>query len=151
MSLTFRRARPEDAETLTEIAIAANRHWGDPDARIQKRTPLLTFTPQKIGEADIFAAGADDELAAFYRFFLRQPRATLEDLWVRPDFMEKGIGRALFHRALRRGRSPGAKILEVESDPHAPGFYEKMGMHQAGKRLPDVDDQRALPVMEMKL
>jgi hypothetical protein len=90
MNLTLRRARPEEAETLTEIALAANRHWDDPDAWIQKRTPLLTFTPQKIEEAGIFAAGADDELAAFYRLFLRQPRATLEDLWVRPDFMEKG-------------------------------------------------------------
>jgi GNAT superfamily N-acetyltransferase len=48
-------------------------------------------------------------------------------------FHGEGIGRALFHRALRRGRSPGAKILEVEFDPHAPGFYEKMGMHQGIK------------------
>ncbi len=149
--IEIRRARPEEAGKLTEIALAAKRHWEYPPAWIRKWTPLLTLTPQKIEEADVFAAVVEDELAGFYRLFLRQPRATLEDLWVRPDFIGKGVGRALFEHALARCRSLSVKILEAEADPHAQGFYEKMGMHKVSERPSDVDDQRHLPVMEIGL
>lgn len=157
--IAIRRVKPEEADTLTQIALAAKRYWDYPDAWIQKWTPLLTFTPKKIEEADVFVAvmpstalrPGDDKLAGFYRLFLRRPRATLEDLWVKPEFIGKGIGRALFDHASMHCRSAGVEYLAVEADPHAQGFYEKMGMRKIGEHPSDVDDQRALPILEMRL
>ncbi len=151
MAIKIRRAHYEETSTLSEIALAAKRHWDYPEEWIQKWAPLLTFTPQQIKDADVFAAVVDSELVGFYRLFTRKPRATLEDLWIRPDFIGKGIGHVLFEHAVTRCHVAGVDILEVEADPHAQGFYEKMGMHKVGEHPSDVDGQRNLPMMELKL
>ncbi len=151
MNIEIRRARPEEAATLTEIALAAKRHWNYPEAWIQKWTPLLTFTPQKIEEAEVFVAAVDDELIGFYRLVLHSPRAILEDLWVKPGLIGNGVGRGLFQHAVARCQAAGLSLLELEAEPHAQGFYEKMGMVQVGEHPSDVDRQRKLPILEMKL
>jgi len=42
--------------------------------------------------------------------------------------------------------------MELDADPNAQGFYEKMGMHKVGEKKTEVDGQpRILPIMEIKL
>jgi hypothetical protein len=42
--------------------------------------------------------------------------------------------------------------LQLEADPNAVGFYERMGMYKIGERHSEVDGQpRILPIMEMRL
>ena len=49
-------------------------------------------------------------------------------------------------------RRHGYKILQLEADPNAVGFYEKMGLHKIGERHSEVEGRpRILPIMEMKL
>jgi len=150
--LEIRRARPEDAQALTEIALAAKRSWGYPDRWIALWAPLLTFTPEDLRAADVFVGTDHGGITCFYRLLLGENRAVLEDLWVKPDFMGRGIGRALFEHALSNCRRADAGILEVEADPHAQGFYEKMGMRKVGDRQSEVDGQpRLLPILEIAL
>ncbi len=151
MNIQIRRAAPRDAEILTEIALSSKRHWSYPEGWMQIWTPALTFKPQDIEEADIFVAVAQEEILGFYRLFFRESRSILEDLWIKPLFIGQEVGRALFEHALTRCRWVGADILAVESDPHAQGFYEKMGMHKVGERPSEVDGQRNLPILEMDL
>ncbi len=57
-----------------------------------------------------------------------------------------------FRHALVRCRKHGIKVLKVESDPNAVGFYEKMGARRVGEHHTEVDGQpRQLPVLEVKL
>ena len=43
-------------------------------------------------------------------------------------------------------------VSQLEADPNALGFYEKMGMRKIGERQSEVDGQpRSLPVMEISL
>lgn len=51
----------------------------------------------------------------------------LDHLWVVPEKFGTGIGRALFQHALQQAEALGAEFLELEADPHAVGFYERMG------------------------
>jgi len=147
--LEIRRARPAEAGTLTEIAHSAKRHWDYPEGWMEIWAPALTFKPGDVEAADTFAAVLKDELVGFYRLRVHQPGARLEDLWIKPLFMGRGVGRALFEHALARCRAMGVQVLTVESDPHAQGFYEKMGMRKIGQRPSDVDRQRSLPILEM--
>lgn len=74
----------------------------------------------------------------------------LEDLWVDPPAMGRGIGARLFRRAVERARACGATRLEWEAEPNAVGFYEKMG----GSVLRDSEPSewgRVLPVMGVSL
>jgi len=151
MPIEIRRAAREEVDTLTHIAIAAKGYWGYPQAWIQEWMPLLTFSAEHLAGAEVFLALSDGQAAGFYRLFLTRPRARLEDLWIKPPFIGKGIGRALFQHLLLRCREAEAHVLEVEADPHAEGFYQKMGMTKVTERPSTVAGQANLPILEMKL
>lgn len=150
--MQIQKAHPNQAETLTHIALTAKRHWGYPERWIEIWTPLLTFTFTDLTQADFFVANVDDNVAGFYSLTAKGLRAELENLWVLPAFMGQGIGRGLFEHALVRARELGYSALEIEADPHAVGFYEKMGARTVGQHVGEVDGQpRRLPIMEISL
>lgn len=149
--LTFERAKPEHAGTLTRIAIAAKRHWGYPEAWIQIWILQLTISPAYIAENETWLALLNDEPAGFYSLKQSEGAWWLDNLWVRPGAMGQGLGAALFCHARRRATLRGASVLRVESDPNAQGFYEKMGAVKVGARATDVDGRpRVLPLMEAR-
>ena len=51
----------------------------------------------------------------------------LEDLWVEPAWIGRGVGRLLFEHAAEQARERGARRLEWEAEPNAQGFYEHLG------------------------
>jgi len=140
-------AYPHEAETLTEIAFAAKRHWGYPEHWIAHWHPLLTMTPTMIGTNDTFAARAGERIIGFGALKLDRESLTLCDLWVLPLDMGRGVGRALFRYAQQRAGARGYSTFEVESDPHAAGFYERMGAEYLRSHTTWLEDKlRELPV-----
>jgi GNAT superfamily N-acetyltransferase len=78
------------------------------------------------------------------------PGATLDYLWVEPESMGRGLGRALLSHALETARTHGAARLAIDSDPHAEEFYRRMGARCVGEVRADVDDvRRVLSRMEI--
>ena len=55
----------------------------------------------------------------------------LDGLFVEPDQMSRGVGRALITDAADRARAQGADALEVTAGP-AQGFYERVGFDLIG-------------------
>lgn len=51
----------------------------------------------------------------------------LEDLFVDPDYMRQGFGRALIDDAMASARKRGAVRIEVTANPNALAFYRKVG------------------------
>jgi len=152
MMISIRRVNPPEADALTEIALSAKRHWGYPEHWIELWRPQLTFDVEYFIANESWAAEADGQPVAFYTLLDKDGTAWLENLWVMPGNMGVGIGRALFQHALGLARDRGYKKFQLEADPNAVGFYEKMGMHKISERKYKLDDQlRILPVMEMKL
>jgi len=146
------RARAAQAAALTRIALAAKRHWGYPERWMQVWEPQLTMTPAYILANEVWALRLPKELAGFYSLSGVEDRAFLENLWVLPGYIRQGYGRQLFDHALRRCRELGYKAVQIESDPHAQGFYERMGAHQMGEHVSLLDGQaRILPVLELEL
>src|SRR5256885_3783319 len=101
------RAKPEDAATLTEIAFAAKRHWGYPEHWLESWSNVLTILPQFIASHEAFAAHVDGQVVGFYALVSQLDKTSLEHLWVRPEFMGRGIGRALFNHAVERANTLG--------------------------------------------
>ncbi len=152
MTIHIRRALPAEADALTRIAISAKRHWGYPERWLEIWTPQLTFSPQYFEENESWAAAEDEAPVAFYTLQERQGNAWLENLWVLPEWMGRGIGKRLFLHALDLARRRGYTLLQLEADPNAVGFYEKMGMRRVGERRSEIEGQpRLLPIMEMTL
>lgn len=150
--IAIRRVLPDEAEVLSHIALSAKSHWGYPKRWIELWTPLLTFSPEYFAENEGWAAVIDNKPVAFYTLQEKHGNAWIEDLWVLPEYIGQGVGRQLFLDALSRARQMGYENLQLEADPNAVGFYEKMGMHKIGERYSEVDGQpRLLPIMEMSL
>jgi GNAT superfamily N-acetyltransferase len=150
--ISIRRAKPEEAETLSQIAIAAKSHWGYPEHWMQGWIPQLTFGPAYFVEHESWTLVLDGEPIAFYTLQDREGTAWIENLWVLPAHIGKGLGKALFEHAAELARQRGYSILQLESDPNAVGFYEKIGMRKIGQRQYELDGQpRILPLMEITL
>lgn len=150
--ILIRLVNPEEADELTKIALASKRHWGYPERWIEIWTPQLTFYPGYFQANESWAAEVEGRPVAFYTLLDQHGIAWIENLWVVPELIGKGIGKALFLHAVKRSRERRFRILQLEADPNAAGFYEKMGMRKVGERLSEVDGQpRVLPIMEIGL
>jgi ribosomal protein S18 acetylase RimI-like enzyme len=150
--ISIRRALPEEATTLSQIALAAKSHWGYPERWIELWKPQLTFRPDYFEENESWVAETDHLPIAFYTWLEKNESAWIENLWVSPKFIGKGVGKTLFLHALELSRQRGYKRLQLEAEPNAIGFYEKMGMRKIGERISEVEGQpRTLPIMELRL
>lgn len=133
---------------LTEIAFAAKRHWGYPERWIEAWRDVLTVPPELIASHETYAAIVDGRNVGFYALGRKGGRLVLLHLWVLPDAMGRGVGRALFAHARERMKALGFSELEIESDPNAKGFYQRMGAHRAGTSVGEVAGQRReLPIL----
>ena len=152
VSMHIVRARPEDAGILTHIAVAAKRHWGYPESWMASWRELLTIRPEFIASHETYSAIIDGQAVGFYGLRCGGGKLQLEHLWVLPAAMRCGVGRALFAHARERARALGFQSLEIESDPNAEGFYERMGARRIGANIMELEGQcRELPVFIYKI
>jgi len=152
MNIQIRRARPDEAAALTKIAHLAKRHWGYPENWIEHWRDELTITPDFIVNNEMYIALAGEEIAGCCALVLRDSQAELEHMWIRPEQMGTGIGRALFHQIVERATQLKAAGLEISSDPNAEGFYKRMGAKRIGEVQSEIEGQpRVLPRMSVDL
>lgn len=150
--MLIRRVMPAEAVTLSQIAVAAKRYWGYPERWMELWQPQLTFSPAYFEENESWVAETNKTPIAFYTLLEKDGIAWIENLWVSPGFIGKGVGKSLFLHALEQSRQRGYKTLQLEADPNAAGFYEKMGMKKIGERASEVEGHpRILPIMELQL
>jgi ribosomal protein S18 acetylase RimI-like enzyme len=152
MHLKIRPALPEEAETLSQIAFTAKAHWGYPERWMEIWKPQLTFDPDYLANNESWVAAVNEVPIGFYTLQDKNRNAWIENLWVSPEYIGKGIGKALFLHAVESSGQRGYHTLQLEADPNAVGFYQRMGMYRIGERHSEVDgERRSLPVLEMKL
>lgn len=112
---------------LREIAYAAKAHWGYDLERVRAWADSIDLDDGRIVLVE------DD--VAWASIVPHGDICVLEDMWVDPPAMGRGVGTRLFRRAADRARELGASRLEWEAEPNAVGFYEKMGGRHIGERV----------------
>jgi GNAT superfamily N-acetyltransferase len=74
------------------------------------------------------AVGADDEILGFITTRVVDPCVLeIEDLFVDPGWMRTGIASRLVVDLLATAGGNGVRRLEVTANPHAVGFYRRVG------------------------
>ena len=148
---TIRRALPDEANTLTQIALDAKRHWGYPEHWIKHWEADLTISSDFIRDNEVFVAEQDGEVRGFYALCVSGNKAELEHLWVTPGSIGTGVGKELFLDAMNRAATLEVREIEISSDPNAAGFYERMGASQIGETESNIDGQvRKLPRLRIE-
>jgi GNAT superfamily N-acetyltransferase len=145
--IEIRRAEPRMADELTRIAHAAKAHWGYPESQIASWRDELTLTAEFIRSNLVHVAVCAGEPVGTYALIGSGRRLELEHFWIDPRWVGQGLGRALFEHATYEAVGLGATTLEILSDPHAEGFYLRMGARRTGEKPAPVDDDpdRVLP------
>ena len=142
------RAKGDDAAALSNIALSAKRHWRYPERWLEIWRESLTFRAEFIAKHETYAAVVAGRTVGFYALRCEGSRGRLEHLWVLPDAMNQGVGRALFTHAVERAKILELQALEIESDPNADGFYQRLGARRVGVKMAELDGQlRELPVL----
>jgi GNAT superfamily N-acetyltransferase len=152
MNIHIRRASPDEAATLSEIAHSAKRHWGYPEEWIEYWKPDLTITPEFITDNDAFVAVSGEEIVGCCALVLSEALAELEHMWIKPEYIGAGVGRSLFDYVKAEAIQRQLAALELSADPNAEGFYERMGAVRVGEIRGDIDGTpRVLPRMRIEL
>ncbi|MGH9966257.1 MAG: GNAT family N-acetyltransferase [Pyrinomonadaceae bacterium] len=100
--MRIREASPQEAPTLTQIAHEAKRHWGYPEHWIQHWQADLTISPDFIVENEVYVAELEGQSIGFYALVFENDHASLEHLWVAPDYIGTGVGKELFVHAMQK-------------------------------------------------
>jgi GNAT superfamily N-acetyltransferase len=146
------RAKPTDAGALTEIAHAAKRHWGYPEQWIESWRDILTMRPEFIAGNVAYAAIEEGRAVGFYLLTTESDGLHLDRLWIAPPAMGRGIGRALFEHAIEQTRMLGHRTIQIEADPNAEAFYERLGARRVGEAVTEIEGQRrVLPLLRYDL
>jgi GNAT superfamily N-acetyltransferase len=127
VNVVIRSARADEGPRLKEIAIAAKGFWGYEPDQVRSWADQGDFTPERLQELILFVAESDGHAIGWASLIPKDEVGWLEDLWIDPDWIGKGVGSLLFRRAADHAKTMGARRLEWEAEPNAIGFYEKMG------------------------
>lgn len=110
----------------------------------------LTVTPQYIADHPVFCAVQGDEIVGFYALLRQGDTFELEHMWVDPRHLGAGIGAHLFEHAVRTVQSLGGSRLTIVSEPHAKGFYRRMGARRTGE-TPSKPAGRTEPLLTLAI
>jgi GNAT superfamily N-acetyltransferase len=85
-----------------------------------------------LAEGRTYVAEEGGSLVGFATWIEADGTFELEDLFVHPDWMRRGIATALVNRIAGVLRARGVQRLEVTANPHALGFYTAAGFIGCG-------------------
>ena len=123
----IRDAVPGDMTALSGVYRRSSlSNEGDrPDLLAHPET--LELSDLAVRERRTRAAVAEDEIVGFASWLGAGDAIEIEDLFVDPDWMRHGIGRALVLDMIAIARGRGIERVEVTANPHALAFYQKAG------------------------
>jgi GNAT superfamily N-acetyltransferase len=104
---------------------------GDRD-NLLARPEFLILGPEALAEGRTYVAEEGGSLAGFASWAEADGITELEDLFVHPGWMRRGIATALVHRIAQVMRARGVERLEVTANPDAMGFYRAAGFVDCG-------------------
>ena len=146
-----RSAKPGESPSLTALCVRSKAHWGYDAGFMDRIRDAMSLSPTDVADDEVWALeDGTGRVVGYHRVMTGDP-AEVEDLWVEPDAMGSGHGRRLFEHAVAIARSAGASALELDADPNAVGFYERMGMERIGETASTTFPGRSLPRMRMAL
>jgi GNAT superfamily N-acetyltransferase len=149
-SVFVRPAWPDEGPLLSALAMRSKAHWGYDDDFMDRCRDELTVTTPKIARSRFRVAQVGREIAGFCALSIEARDASVDDLFVAPDFIGVGVGRILMQDILEYARRHGIRLVHVEADPNAVDFYEREGFQVCGEVPSGSIPGRKLPLMELR-
>jgi GNAT superfamily N-acetyltransferase len=124
--ITF--AAPADIDTLRRVFRQASLSNDGDRAKLLANPDALELSESSVREGRARVAVTDNgRIVGFASSLDAGDGLELEDLFVDPEWMKRGVGRALVRDVIETARRRGFSQVAVIANPHALGFYEKVG------------------------
>lgn len=149
--IVIRPARADEAALLTELSLRSKAVWNYDAKFLAKCRGVMAVKAANIELRPHHVAQFDGAVAGFCGFEPEPDGVGLDYMFVEPDFIGHGVGRALWNHAAALARQLGNHALIVVSDPNAEGFHLKMGARRIGARPSDLEPGRSLPLLKYPL
>ncbi|WP_427383505.1 GNAT family N-acetyltransferase [Janibacter sp. G56] len=149
----LRGGRTDEAELLSDLALRSKAHWGYDDAFLEAVRGELTLSGASALRAVV--ASTFGTVGGFH--LIREDpdgpldRGSLDMLFVDPAYIGTGLGAALWDDALEQARRRGWRVLTIDADPDAEGFYLSRGAVRVGDVRSGSLPGRILPRLEYSL
>lgn len=128
--IQMRRAVPEDVEELRALYRRSSLSNEGDRANLLAHPDALEWSSSPVDEDRTIVAVAiehEHRVVGFATTFEASGFVELEDLFVDPRYMRRGIGRRLVGEVLAGAREHGFGRIEVTANHHALAFYETVG------------------------
>ncbi len=123
---------PADQSAVTGVYRRASLSNAGDREQLLAHPECLILGPDGLAEGRMYVAEEDGSVVGFGTWVKTGDHIELEDLFVDPDWMRRGIATALLNRIAGVLRDHGAECMEVTANPHAMGFYRSAGFVECG-------------------
>lgn len=148
----IRPAVAGEAARLSALALRSKAHWGYDAKFIAACRAELTFDSNYLCSNSVFVAEVGGKSVGFYALErLSDTEAELGALFVEPENIGFGFGRALMSHAKKTAVELGFASIVIQGDPNASDFYRADGGVQFGRRPSRSIPNRLLPLFRIKL
>lgn len=148
---TISKVTTDDAEILTNITKKSKSHWGYSNEQIESWSSQLTITTNYIETNKIYKLVINDLVVGYYSYVILEENVVqLDNLFVLPEYIGKGLGTFLMSDFLDRCKALKFQKVVLDADPNAENFYKKHGFKTIGQIETSIKD-RFLPIMELHL
>jgi GNAT superfamily N-acetyltransferase len=149
---SLRPAVPSEALELSQLALRAKGHWGYSGAFLSACRAELTISEDQCEAGLVTVAEYAGRVAGFCAVGpLDVQTVELDAMYVDPPQIGRGVGRALTEHAANWARNKGYRLMSIQADPHAAGFYRKCGARPTGTRPSGSIAGRSLPMFVLDL
>lgn len=149
--IRLRSPLPHEAASLSALCLRSKAVWGYDDAFMAACVEELTVTIEALASSHFQVSDDNGNINGVVQVEVRGDEAELELLYVDPDRIGTGAGRALMSWAKDTSRALGADRLIIVADPHAVEFYEHMGARRIGEYPSGSIPGRMLPQLVIPL
>jgi GNAT superfamily N-acetyltransferase len=131
---TIRPARVSERETLESLQRRSSVHEPMYRAQLEAHPDAIELPEDHLAAGLVRVAEQDGAIVGFAVLLERSGDACeLDGLFVEPDSMRGGVGRALVEDAKRIARERGATRIDVVANPQALVFYGAVGFEVTGE------------------
>lgn len=129
VNVAIRNAVVADMQSLSGVFRRASlSNEGDRDHLLAHPESLvLSDTGIRQGRTRVALEPESGEILGFASWLVKDGVIELEDLFVEPQWMRRGVGRALVLDAVAIAEEQSFDRLEVTANPHARAFYASAG------------------------
>lgn len=128
MSLTIRRALPDERGALEDIQLRASLMWESDRAAILAHPDCIHVPPEQIAAGQVVVAERDGQVCGFASWQVTAAgHFDLDGLFTAPELWRQGIGRALVEEVFAIARTAGVRLIEVIANRNAYAFYRALG------------------------